>query len=65
MSEKNNSKHSNFIPKLCTYLVINMNLETSNPYLPNEKNKFIYIYIYIYIYITNTLLISFLCMSLC
>jgi len=59
VSEKNNSKHSNFIPKLCTYLVINMNLETSNPYLPNEKNKFkknIYIYIYIYIYnkyITN------------
>jgi len=59
VSEKNNSKHSNFIPKLCTYLVINMNLETSNPYLPNEKNKFIYIYI------TNTLLIIFLCMSLC
>jgi hypothetical protein len=36
---KNNFKHPNFIPKLRTYLVVSLNLKSTNPYLPNENNE--------------------------
>jgi hypothetical protein len=50
MIAKINSKHSNFIPNLCAYPIISMNLKIGKSITPNEKiKKQIFI-------ITNTLL---------
>jgi hypothetical protein len=52
---KINFKHPNFVPKICTYLVVSLNLKSTNPYIPNENNEDKKKSI-----VTNTLLIIFM-----